>query len=98
MKQRMDRCKEVVTLLQNFDDFYIKDHEWNERFDMPLNKFLETEADANLRIFMDRPKQKDLTMNVNTFKRQQNQKGVANAQQKVDDSRSAFAGLDEETN
>jgi len=56
MVQRMERCKDVVKLLQNFEEYYMKEHEWNERFDTPLNKFLDTEADANLRIFMDRPK------------------------------------------
>jgi len=45
--------------MNKFED-WINEVEWNQRFTMTMSTWLETEADANMRIFMGMPRANDL--------------------------------------
>ena len=38
---------------------YVTEESWNERFDLPMDLFLQQVADTNMRIFMDRANEED---------------------------------------
>lgn len=48
-----------IATMNKFED-WINEVEWNQRFTMTMSTWLETEADANMRIFMGMPRANDL--------------------------------------
>jgi len=59
---KINRIRQAARYLENFNDF-INEESWNNRFDLPLDMFLEDVADANMRIFMGKGKEEDFKMN-----------------------------------
>ena len=56
---KVDRVRKAISMIQNYAEF-INEARWDDRFDMPMEMFLDQVADANLRIFMGVPKAQDL--------------------------------------
>ena len=49
---KIAKLKDILKYLDKFDHF-INEETWKDRFDTPLNVYLEQYADPNLKIFMD---------------------------------------------
>ena len=62
---QLQRC---ITLLTSFDSF-VSEHEWNSRFAISLDLYLDQVADANMRIFMGMPRATDLVPHVKNVAR-----------------------------
>jgi hypothetical protein len=66
---KLTKVQRCITLLKDFKDF-IKEAEWNKRFEMSLELFLEQIADANMRIFLGMARPNDLSPKINAVARQ----------------------------
>jgi hypothetical protein len=72
---KLDRVQRIVILLKNFNGF-INESEWNKRFEMCLELFMDQIADANMRIFLGMPQPNDLSPKINSVPRQTKVKPV----------------------
>ena len=60
-ENKINKIKEAARYLNRFNS-YITEATWNDRFDLPLDMFLEEVADINMRIFMGMAKGNDFKM------------------------------------
>lgn len=58
-KEKSRKLVNCINLLKDFNDF-VDEERWSQTFEMSLDMFLDQVADANLRIFMGRPKPSDM--------------------------------------
>ena len=58
IKEKIQKIKECTRMLIYYKD-YVTAETWAERFDLPLDLFLQQVADTNLRIFMEMATEED---------------------------------------
>ena len=66
---KLAKVQRIVALLKGYNEF-ITESEWNKRFEISLELFLEQSADANMRIFLGMPRATDLNPKINSVARQ----------------------------
>ena len=87
-QEKLASLSKCIGGIKNFDS-WINEVEWNSRFNIPMNKWLDSEADANMRIFLGMPKPADLVPKVKKVGRQV-------AASKVQPSSGVIVSADEE--